>query len=334
MELIVARLVELSDAPAVGVEVLCVFAVDGVDLALDARRREERVDKELGIPVQGALEGVSVDGEEVARLLVAREGVGLPRVGGEEGLELALLRKLFGAQEQHVLAEVRKSRDVFRVRKVPDSHVERRGRLVRLGVASQEHTEAVGERHGAVALLVGWRLLHHVGRQNHELARGAVKVLADAQVVDGSALNSPCKRCRRVLGKDWPLGGRQDSASEGERCRPGRRGPHEEVAPRVQHAKRLVLVRDRRCALPPALVVAAGSLHAQAPGRSQPARSRGASKTRSDASRLEGCHPRGGQQRERKREADSPSHPRLVVLCAGIHYFLSISLVLPPCGLL
>merc|ERR1739841_62556 len=70
--------VELEQAEAVAQFVLRILALDGLELALDARRREGRRLEERTEAVQGALEICRVDVEMVARVLGGRVGVRAP----------------------------------------------------------------------------------------------------------------------------------------------------------------------------------------------------------------------------------------------------------------
>mmetsp|Transcript_46647 Transcript_46647/g.116871 ORF Transcript_46647/g.116871 Transcript_46647/m.116871 type:complete len:368 (-) Transcript_46647:362-1465(-) len=158
--LVAAQLQDLVAAPQVGLEVLGVLALDGVELAARGGRREEGGDEELAEDVERGLQGVLVDAKVVVCVLGAREGVGGPPVDAQKLLKVSLLRVLLRAEKQHVLAKVRHARDLVGVRVVTDVHVERGRRLVGHGVRREQHAQAVGEGEGAVRPPVLGRLLH------------------------------------------------------------------------------------------------------------------------------------------------------------------------------
>lgn len=96
-------------------DVLLVLAVYGVDLAFGGALGEHWRDEELREAVERRREVRRRDVEVKVGELGRRERVGRAAVLVDELVVRVLLRVLLGAQEQHVLQEVRQTRKLARI---------------------------------------------------------------------------------------------------------------------------------------------------------------------------------------------------------------------------
>ena len=119
-------------------------------LARDVRAVESGADEERGEAVEGALEVRRVDFEEVARVRERGPRVAEAPVLGDESVVLARVGILPGAEEEHVLEEVRHPGPPVRIVGASHVHVEHRRRLVGARVGDDEGLESVRERDRAV----------------------------------------------------------------------------------------------------------------------------------------------------------------------------------------
>jgi hypothetical protein len=112
-------------------------------------------------------------------------------------VHIYLARVLGVTEEEHVLAEVRQARQVGRVGKVPDMHVECRSRLVGARVRRKQHPQAIRQCQRAVAPRVRRRLLDFQVGQHDFLARCQVELI-QPQVIDdsGSLFRQQARRSR------------------------------------------------------------------------------------------------------------------------------------------
>mmetsp|Transcript_95600 Transcript_95600/g.267089 ORF Transcript_95600/g.267089 Transcript_95600/m.267089 type:complete len:301 (+) Transcript_95600:896-1798(+) len=138
--------------------VLLVLRVHRVDLLVDHLLLEGWRDEELGEYVQTFLDAVVINLVEVHRFLGRGVGVVLASVQGQRRREGLGVGVLLGAQEEHVLAEVRQALEGRRVLQRAGLHRHREARLLRLGVADDQHAQARIEGRVQVGPLVGQRL--------------------------------------------------------------------------------------------------------------------------------------------------------------------------------
>ena len=78
----------------------------------------------------------------------------MARVRAQKGAVRILVGVLLGAQEEHVLEEVREALHFLGVRVRADLDVHGRGGLVGLGVGDQQHAKRVGHLHIAIRAVV------------------------------------------------------------------------------------------------------------------------------------------------------------------------------------
>eukprot|EP00964_Phaeocystis_antarctica_P084573 scaffold53290_cov69-Phaeocystis_antarctica.AAC.2 len=163
----------LEHSAAVVGPVACVLRVDGLELAVRGRLGERRCDEKLREYIERASEVRLQHLEVVRRGLHRRRRVGAAAMRRQELLVRRLLRVLCRAEEEHVLAEVRETREIGRVVRRTDVDAES-GRTVPAtqrwpsacalgrGVGGKEDAQAVGERDEPVAAIVVWRHVERV----------------------------------------------------------------------------------------------------------------------------------------------------------------------------
>ena len=132
-----------------------VLGLNDAALARDVLAVESGADEELGEAVERALEVRRVHFEEVARVRERRARVAEAAVLGDEAVVLARVGILPGAEEQHVLEEVRHSGTPVRIVGASHVHVEGGRRLVGARVGDDEGLEPVLESDRAIAPRVG-----------------------------------------------------------------------------------------------------------------------------------------------------------------------------------
>eukprot|EP00967_Tisochrysis_lutea_P039489 scaffold47312_cov30-Tisochrysis_lutea.AAC.4 len=112
------RSCQLSHPPLVGLQVLGVFRVDGLELALSCplgeQRRKEELRKSVQSPSELARHHIKVE----IRVFEGGVSIRSATVHGEKALVLGLVRVLGGAQKEHVLEKMCQTRKFGRVRGV------------------------------------------------------------------------------------------------------------------------------------------------------------------------------------------------------------------------
>ena len=168
-------------APAVVLHLQLVFGMDGVFLPLHIVRVQSGRDEKLRKAVHGGLEMGRVDVEEVVGVVAGGVGVGAAAVGGYERLVAIDLRVFLGADEQHVLQEVRQPRPFggFVERAAKDHQGGRR--LVGVWIGSEQHPQAVVERQVPVRPVV---IGAFQGRCRHLRLRSGVLLRSAARQAD------------------------------------------------------------------------------------------------------------------------------------------------------
>ena len=143
-----------EEAAAVVLHVAHRLVVHGVDLAAGELSGEERRDEELGEAVEALGERLVADLKLVVRVVAGGVGVAVAPVRLHEVAVGVRLRVLRGAEEQHVLEEVRHPLARRRVVDLAHGHHQRGARLVELRVRDQEDLQAVGQDEAAELRLV------------------------------------------------------------------------------------------------------------------------------------------------------------------------------------
>ena len=131
------------------------LGVDDPALTREVPAVEPRGNEELGEAVERAFKVRGVDLEEVGRVRERGPRVAEASVFGDEPVVLARVRILPGAEEEHVLEEVRHAGALLGIVGAPHVDIERGRRLVGAGVGDQEGLESVSEGERAVVPGVG-----------------------------------------------------------------------------------------------------------------------------------------------------------------------------------
>mmetsp|Transcript_14130 Transcript_14130/g.43193 ORF Transcript_14130/g.43193 Transcript_14130/m.43193 type:complete len:230 (+) Transcript_14130:2494-3183(+) len=117
------RSCQLSHPPLVGLQVLGVFRVDGLELALSCplgeQRRKEELRKSVQSPSELARHHIKVE----IRVFEGGVSIRSATVHGEKALVLGLVRVLGGAQKEHVLEKMCQTRKFGRVRGVSHGNI-------------------------------------------------------------------------------------------------------------------------------------------------------------------------------------------------------------------
>ncbi len=133
-----------------------VFGVHDVALALQLIGVEQRREEELAEAIQSAGQRGGFDLEEVVGVLRCGEGVVAAAVTAQIALVGIGFGEGLGAEEQHVLEEVRQPGQIVRILGAAHADVHRGGGAVGRDVADQQCSQAVLERqHPVVAIVMG-----------------------------------------------------------------------------------------------------------------------------------------------------------------------------------
>ena len=106
---------QLAEPPAVVGHILRMLRVDGVHLSIRGTFGEERLQKELGEPVEGGRQLIGHHVEEVVGVVEGSIGIRAAAVLRQETGVFVLHRVLLSAKEEHVLAEVGEAWQVLRI---------------------------------------------------------------------------------------------------------------------------------------------------------------------------------------------------------------------------
>ena len=145
-------------APAVVLELHLVLGVHRVLFAVDISGVEVGGREKGRKPVQGRLELLCLDVEEIVGVVAGRVGVAAAAMGLDELPVFIDVGVGFGAEEQHVLEKMSEAGTVGRLIEATSKHRQRRGRFVRVGIRNQQHTQRVVEVDETIVSIVVWTL--------------------------------------------------------------------------------------------------------------------------------------------------------------------------------